>query len=192
MRAFWTPWRMRLSRLPLVVTVAAGLMVVAGGGGVTLWVLTGNDDQPPPNGQCRLVSVPEVSRATGLKTVKPVPIGTDPNLICSYLYDSSATIPTLEDFDNGKPEPASVYVGFYADSTGINGVDSDLASGLSPVPGLGVTAGWNDERGELVVKLPHAAMRIVVDEPDPGQRLRTTDRKAIAIQVYHAAAPRLP
>jgi hypothetical protein len=35
-------------------------------------------------------------------------------------------------------------------------------------------------------------MRISVDKPEPGQRLRTTDRKAIAIQVYRAAAPRLP
>ncbi len=193
MGTFWTTWRGRPSRLPLVVTVAVAVVAVAAAGGVTAWELAGHDDPPPTTGQCRLVSVPEVSRATGLKTVKPTPIGKEPDLICSYFYDLSATVPTLEDLNNGKTVPANLYVGFFATSVGIDGVDRDLANGkLVDVPRLGVPAGWNEELGELVLKLPHGAMRISVDKPDPGQHLRTSDRKAIAIDVYHAAASRLP
>jgi hypothetical protein len=193
MNTFRTTWRGRPSRLPLVVAVAAAVVVVAAAGGVTAWVLAGHDDPPPTTGQCRLLSVPEVARATGLKAVKPIPIGTEPDLICSYFYDLSATIPSLEDFNNGKTVPAGVYVGFFATAVGIDGVDRDLASGnLADVPALGATAGWSDRLGELVLKLPHGAMRISVDKPDAGRHLRTSDRKAIAIDLYRAAASRLP
>jgi hypothetical protein len=134
------------------------------------------------------VSAADIARATGLHTIKPV----ETTGGCSYLFDANATVPSFNPDDFSEPLPPSVDFYFYSDSVGIAGVVKDLDSGtLTKVEGLGLDAGWDDKNHELAVRLQSGVVRIDVTPPNQPQHFRTTDLRAIAVQVFKAAEPRL-
>lgn len=143
-------------------------------------------------GKCRFLSAADVARATGLRTIKPV----ETEGGCSYLFDANAVIPSLDPaVDPAKLDeslPPSIDFYFWSDSVAINGVTTDLASGtFTKVPGVGKDAGWSDKNQELAVVLQNGVVRIEVTAPKQPQRFRTGDLRAIAVQLFKAAEPRL-
>lgn len=143
-------------------------------------------------GKCRYVTPDEMEKITGLPVIKPV----ETKGTCEYLYSSDATEPTVEptDINNLPPLPPSVSIQYETDSYAVNAVDRDIANsqhGNTPVPGLGTSAAWSDDRRELLVRLTNTAIRISVTAPAAPQQFNTSDLKAIAIAVFKAAEPRL-
>ena len=197
-RSSWSPRRItRLAVLTIALTASTGLSLAG---------CTTHEDTASPapanaaatsavsaDGPCRLASAAEIAQITGISTIKPTPVAGDPN-VCEYFYDLNATIPT---WSPGTPAsdievPPSVYIAFFTDAVGIDGVTRDLSgTDFVPLPGVGVKAGWDDELGDLAVDLQHGVARVSVEQPDSGQKLRTNDLKAIAVEVFHVAEPRM-
>ena len=195
----WSPRRItQLAALTIALTASTGLSLA----GCTTHGNTGNpvpvgapiNSTAPATGRCRFVSAAEIAQITGISTIKPTPVlgGTD---ACDYFYDLDATIPGWSPGDSTpQVPPPAIYVGFYTDDVGIDGVDRDLAgTSFVAVSGVGVKAGWSDEYGELAIVLQHGVARVSVEQPDSGsgKKLRTNDLKAIAVAVFHVAEPRM-
>jgi hypothetical protein len=145
----------------------------------------------PATGTCRFVSASEMRRITGLRLIKPVqsPAG------CSYLYDATATVPSIDPLATVAPPsaPPGIVLYVYTDPRAVANVSRVLQDPyFKHLSGLGTDAGWDNTDHELRVVLDSVAVRIVVTPPDPPQHFRTGDLQALAVEVFTTVRTRLP